>query len=197
MTDSYPWLSFTNGTADQQALFEQALDRATYPWNGRGQPDVEVTFTPDPTLAGDVHDFAYTTVFDTPRNPCDRPLVATMHVQSNLEEERPGDQFSGVAFFQETVVHEMGHVVASWLNVAQMTIISSLFGGTYEANWRPDTDWPTRIVEAQAEFFKDVFMPKEFRRYDNRTNWKMTRGNFSAWVDIMNSLCPCDMIMAT
>lgn len=187
MTLAHPWLAFTNGTPGQQAMVEDALEASTYPFNDRLGITVTWTFQDE---VDDDHDFALTTVHGTPTNNCARPTTADIIFKNGLEVDNPGDQYSGPKFAAETVVHEMGHIVAAWLTEAQITVICGLFGGML-SDWGPETDWVTRIQEAQAEFFKDVFLPADSRRYDNRTNWKMDRSNFDAWVEIMNTLCPC------
>lgn len=106
------------------------------------------------------------------------------------------EDFSGLKFVQESVAHEIGHVVAG-VKVNDPDKIAEMCGlfirtdpvtgdvsvgssGRWSAG-----EWPDRIGEAVAETFKDVFLPKSMRKFDNRTNWDLPRGNFKAFLRLM------------
>lgn len=198
------WYVFENGTVDQQALVVAALDLCTYPLTQRlGGTDnplgggdgifVHFSFVDDP-LPHFGRDVAATYIGTLP-NQCGKPGQADVKMKNGLESDVTQGGGNSVGFFKEVVIHELGHVVSSWLNEAQRSRISELFGGTLD-DWDgdetdPDVKWETLIKEAQAEFFKDVFTPISARVYNNRTNWQMPRANFAEWVGIMNTLCPC------
>lgn len=80
--------------------------------------------------------------------------------------------FDIVRFYQETVAHEMGHVLSFSLNDTGRDLLSRLFNceNTTEAWFPAAAQWADRPGEAIAETFKDAFLPIEFREYDNRTN---------------------------
>lgn len=178
------------GTLQQQTLFQAAFDAITFPTT-RLNLDVVVGFGPDPCPDMD-HELACTfvTFEGEGLNNCGRPTSASIVMLDGLEEET-GNAFRGIRMFYDVVAHEIGHVASAWLTDVQRGELCVLFGGQ-PSNWRPENaPWPDLIQEAQAEFFKDVFMPKELRRYDNRTNWKLPRANFPAWLEIMSTLCTC------
>lgn len=90
------------------------------------------------------------------------------------------------AFFIESFVHELGHVVAFHLITtdAQRTQAAALFrraGATGEglrtgtlADWNPlDKPWEDRIQEAVAEVFKDAWLDDALRVYEQRANWEV------------------------
>lgn len=60
--------------------------------------------------------------------------------------------------------------------------------GTLE-DWNPsDKPWPEHIQEAVAEFFKDVYLLRGFRVYDNRTNWRFDRLFYTQWFDMIEAV---------
>lgn len=102
-------------------------------------------------------------------------------------------------FFMESVVHEIiGHAFpfthmapsdASKQNIASW-FYREVPGeapkqGTL-ADWNNlEAAWPDRIQEALAEVLKDIYLPDQYRFYDNRTNWKLNRDNF---VDLLKEV---------
>lgn len=101
-------------------------------------------------------------------------------------------------WYMESFIHEIGHVVFGWYfgeagtiaRVAEMYERNGQQGTA--ADWSPPgNSWENRIVEGNAEFFKDVFMPPGFRVFDNRTNWWMKRSDYGTWLDMLQTLvCP-------
>lgn len=112
---------------------------------------------------------------------------------------------SGVAsdiksFFMESVIHEYGHALTfGYLATddAKKADLCHMFRykktgrvGTLE-DWNPEGEWADKIQEGVAEFFKDVYMPAQFRYFENRSNWWMNKGDFPAFIDmIYDFLCP-------
>lgn len=106
------------------------------------------------------------------------------------------EDFSGLKFVQESVAHEIGHVVAGVKvndpdKIAEMCGLfirtDPMTGEVSVGNssrWSAG-EWSDRIGEAVAETFKDVFLPKSMRKFDNRTNWDLPQGNFKAYLRLM------------
>lgn len=117
----------------------------------------------------------------TIRTGADDPtLDFNQHVKDELKQ-----------FFMEAFVHEViGHAfpfthmvasdqsktnIASWF---QYDTRAEVRVGTL-ADWNPlDEPWEDRIQEALAEVLKDIYLPDQYRAYDNRTNWKLNRFYF-------------------
>lgn len=192
------WYSIDGATAKQHDLLLDAIQGCTYPFGERfTEIDgcfVAFSFSDDP-LPHYGRDVAATTMGDT-LNACGVPDSASVVLLNGLESQVPfgiGHRFVKGSFFKEVVVHELGHVVSSWLNEEQIDEICDLFGGARH-NWSGDVSdshvkWEDLIKEAQAEFFKDVFYPD--RLFDNRTNWQMPKANFDSWAAIMDTLVCC------
>jgi hypothetical protein len=109
-------------------------------------------------------------------------------------------------FFAEAFIHELGHafayqhmvpddesraVVAHWFYLEAATGEGNARRGLL-ADWSPlDKPWEERIVEGLAEFFKDVYLPDQYRVYENRTRWWMDQQYFSDFVGMVEAVvCP-------
>lgn len=108
-------------------------------------------------------------------------------------------------FFMEAFIHELGHVLfftsitltdVEKAGVARLFTMKAATGevartGVLE-DWNPlDKPWEQRISEGVAEFFKDLYLPREKRVYDNRSDWWMTRGSFDAFMTYIETvICP-------
>lgn len=107
------------------------------------------------------------------------------------------------AFFMESAVHEYAHAlmhvyyarsdgekadICTWFKHKNSGKV-----GTLE-DWSPENgEWEDRIEEAIAEFFKDVYMPEQFRYFQQRTNWQFQKSYFSAFLNMVEGqLCPPD-----
>lgn len=104
-------------------------------------------------------------------------------------------------FFMEGILHEIGHVfffehfsgddakstLASFFTYKNVTGEGARTGTLDDWN-PPDKPWEDRVQEGLAEFFKDVYMPDQFRVYDNRSNWDFDHSHFGAWVDMIESI---------
>jgi hypothetical protein len=109
-------------------------------------------------------------------------------------------------FFQEAVIHELGHAfffnhfntpefqatAAAWFHRAWGNGEAGANGTA--AEWNPlDKPWSDRIQEALAEFFKDVYLDPEQRVFDNRTNWAFTEAHFGEMLTLIESVI-CEQI---
>lgn len=129
--------------------------------------DVVIQFVsnPDPTI----HDEFGSTTYD--------PVSErwTISLADNLEDQ-------GKPFFQETVAHEMGHVLADELtrHLPGFTDeMASLFGRAGDA-WNDHGEpWEHRITENAAEFFKDVALTKAGDLHVTANNILVTDFNFT------------------
>lgn len=105
------------------------------------------------------------------------------------------------SFFMESCIHEYAHALMHIFFAAgdaEKANICTWFKhrntgkvGTIN-DWSPENgDWEDRIEEAIAEFFKDVYMPEQFRYYQQRTNWQFQKSYFNSFLDMIESvLCP-------
>lgn len=189
-------LQFTlsGGTDQQRRWFQDAVTHATYPndANPNFELEAEVTWVPEPDCPGHA-DYM-----------CARldAGVATIQIRDNADDatiyQHPGPLQD---FYAESVVHEIGHLITfyridtSLTPEADRSLLCGLFRhkdgqrqGT-AADWNPlEAPWGDRVQEAAAEFFKDVFLPDEYRVYDNRSNWRLPQSNFGAWWDLMKTV---------
>jgi hypothetical protein len=105
-------------------------------------------------------------------------------------------EWTGEKFYQETVVHEVGHVVAGQLmgedERDEMTRLFYKRDPMGEQDGRigvpSDWDgatWEDSIREAVAEVFKDTFFPRSKRAYDNRTSWSLPEDNFRRYLELI------------
>lgn len=126
----------------------------------------------------------------------------TIHLKQNLDD--PTGVVLGVApnevkrFFQETVAHEVAHIVG-FIKIpddATKTTVAALFrrGGEVGAgnpagelgDWNQTIDpWEDRIIEAVAEVIKDTMLAPQNRTYDNRTNWTIDEADFQTFMGIV------------
>lgn len=126
----------------------------------------------------------------------------TIHLRHNIDD--PTGVVLGVEprevkrFYQETVAHEIAHIVAfnEIPDDATKTTVAALFhrGGEVGAgnppgelaDWNQTLDpWEDRIQEAVAEVIKDVMLAPQYRTYDNRTNWTIDEADFQTFMGIV------------
>lgn len=175
-------LSFEGGTAEQVAAVNAAIERSLFAW-GELDATVTVAFVHEPDLPGH-NEFAYTVV---------GPGTGEVQFRDTLGLGDP-DNFYGsrgivndMTFLTETAHHEFGHVAVGQVDntiatfAPLMTHTSGRQGSAEE--WAPDdAAWEDYVLEGVVETFKDVFLPKPWRRFDNRTHWRLTRARFEAFV---------------
>lgn len=102
-------------------------------------------------------------------------------------------------FFQETIMHELGHVIhfTSLISDDLITTVTGYFsrnGAIGEglvvgelADWDGLSEpWEDRIEEAVAETIKDAALDSVHRIYDNRTNWDINRADFDTFTSLMS-----------
>lgn len=109
-------------------------------------------------------------------------------------------------FFMESVIHELGHVLAFWRDtfyvgdfkedMAPLFVHSNAATGEIELrdgtvdDWNPTgKPWEERIQEGVAEAFKDGYLPEAYRHFESRSNWEVPRDRWSAFLHL---LLPCD-----
>jgi hypothetical protein len=107
--------------------------------------------------------FAYTHWNTTPTDACGRPDVASIQIRHDLDDpsaRKPKGYFHGKAFYMETVVHELAHVVQSKFDPGHIAAMSAVFFGGPD-DWSGDETgalWAVRRQEAYAETFKDLWL---------------------------------------
>lgn len=188
---------FDNGTAQQRAWFTEAMSLATFPWN-RISTTVHVGWVAHIDLPKHHNDFAVTIVNPLPADPCGRPDNAHILIRDDLDDpNRPGDDggfprghFAGKEFYMESVLHELGHVVQSKFTSGQRSRLAAIFNGK-PADWNGPSRWEDKRQESDAETFKDVWLPKPHRKFDNRTLHRLQRWQFSEWLAVLDQVCPC------
>jgi hypothetical protein len=196
-------VNFESGTTRQRALFQQAIDRSIFPWD-RITTHVHVAFAS--VVPGGHHRFAATQWGIAPdlldMDICGRPDEARVTILDDLDDpHRPGDDdgwplghWTGEDFFMETVIHELGHVVQSKFNDAQIAAMSAVFDGTPD-DWAGDEStgkaWEDRRQESFAETFKDIYLPRPNRKYDCRTPRRLRSDRFESFLHVLDGICPC------
>lgn len=196
-------LLFTGGTAQARQLVSSTLTLSSYDWS-RIPTIVSVSWLDDPYPG--IHDEYGVTLIPGHQGGIDRigrPMSADLVLRNGLEDPakaQPGGVTGGEALVHDVVHHELGHVLAALFvngytrdGVAHQPhrkIICEAFGGTL-TDWHPDgSAWEDRIEEAFAETFKDVYLPRAQRLADNRTNWKLPASGYTAFLDVIDDLCP-------
>jgi len=185
---------FLNGTDRQRALFDDALEQAIFPWD-RIPHDVYVRWEADPER--EYHNEAAVTTVSYKRvDACERPIHAAIDFRADL------DSAFTERFYRETVVHELGHVLASMMHTSQIDRIVACYRDATRADWSPEvedptagTNWTERVEEAFCESFKDVYLPRAYRQFNQRTKWVLRRDRYDEWLGVIDELCPCDRII--
>ena len=181
--------SVVGATDNQAALVERALAAFGYPIDVMGT-DVTIAFVVEPSYPG-TEEFAAATQTG--------PGEWLIEVRSNLDQlgRDPEGIYEGPEFFMETVIHEMGHVIAgTWLGTPEKRASMAVCferknrepGYPADGNityWQAG-DWTDRIEEAVAESIKDVWLPLSIRAYDNRTKWILKQSSFGAFVALLD-----------
>lgn len=162
--------TFTNGTSQQQQLVLDAVAECTFPL---AQLGTTVNFTFGTDIAG--HGGKFEAVTDLTQ----LPTHAEVTVQQDLDNPASPLYF-GLAFFKECIIHELGHVVILQLGEADQRAIATAFGLNYDTQWtvaEAGGIWTNAGSESAAETFKDLFLTKPNRRYDNRTAHQLPQAN--------------------
>jgi hypothetical protein len=191
-------------TTQQRQWFEDALARTRFAID-RGGVTVTVRTVVEPSAEGH-KDYMATTVDGSGtvieiRERADDPTAPF-----NLWLPNPVQDIK--RFFQEAVIHEIGHVFffnhfnstghqetfCSWFSRTFSPGIGEMQGSAYD--WNPlDKVWADRIQEALAEFFKDVYLDPEKRVFDQRTNWNFDEEHFGEWLTLVESyICQDDVV---
>lgn len=190
-------------TSQQQAWHKEALSRMTF---AKDLKTVKFTGTvhtvDDPPCPGH-GDYMCTVVSDWD----DGTHTVDFYIRSGADDASQAFN-AGVAddvkkFFMESSVHEYGHAIMGlWMATTddERDEICSWFryadtgrAGGHD-DWSPaDGAWEDLIQEAVVEFFKDVYMPPEYRYFQQRTNWSFDKAYFSTFLDRIEAfLCVDD-----
>jgi hypothetical protein len=69
----------------------------------------------------------------------------------------------------------------------------------FTVNYADPTDWDDPKLkwwhqrqESDAETFKDIWLPRPYRKFDNRTNHRMNETGFGIYLSVLDQICPCD-----
>lgn len=188
-------LNLVGGTDRQRDWFNEAVDRCLYPW-ARITTHTTVTWVDPEELPNNF--FAYTTWNASPADTCGRPDVALVQIINTLDDpDRPGTDggrpkgyFAGKRFYMETVVHELAHVVQTKYSEEQREAICDIYG-TDLGDWADPPQWVDKVEETDAETFKDVWLPRPYRKFNNRTSRRLGRERFQAYLSVLDDVCPC------
>lgn len=175
-------LTLIGGTGQQRQWFEEALRRITYPLDSL-EVNVTVTWPVEPSLPGH-REFACTSTPDG--------INFALEIRESLDTSTMSD-YSGRLFYEETVVHEMAHVITfAMTTTEEREALTPMFYKTVQGeglvrgtapDLNPaDKDWGDRIQETMAEVVKDAIMPSTYRDYDNRTNWLLDKAQYEAFM---------------
>lgn len=136
--------------------------------------NLTIAFVPDPA-PGDDEEFAASTYeYDS--------TTATI----KIDEDAPdwNAKYKGIEFLQETVAHEVGHVMFAAMPESYRSSVAQMFGAKSDdfSELQPEgSAWQNRYIEGIAETFKDAFLPRRFRKYANRTNRNTSISKYSTF----------------
>jgi len=99
--------------------------------------------------------------------------------------------YGGRLFYMEGVAHEIAHHIMWWWGFDSDMGLEEMFGAT-PADWNPTgAVWGTQVSEAVAETIKDIWLPRSYRAFDNRTRWRLLQARFTDFVD---AVCPTQTV---
>lgn len=192
---------FDNGTTRQQDWFIEAMSHAVFPWD-RFDQVVRVVWAAraDFPPGGRVHHaFAITNWASAPADACGRPNDATITILDDLDDpNRPGNEggwpmgyYAGKNFYMECCLHELGHVAQMKFSQEQRDRLTlDVYGGHQTSDWdSQDLEWWEQRQESDAETFKDVWLPKQYRKFNNRTKHRLL--DYPTYLGVFDEICPC------
>lgn len=173
-------IAFTGGSDNQRHLVTQAvnavndrylnLEDMKHTWS--------VVFLPPNVIDTTPHD-SFKTFMVTQND-------GTTQIRNDMPFKGQGP-YAGVKFFQESVVHELGHHLLGngpgmgHIGNEQQKKIAAMFDST-PSTWNPQNKpWENRAVEGIAETFKDSFLAADRREYFNRTKRKLAIVRYPAF----------------
>lgn len=188
-------------TSQQRAWFQEAMSRMTFAKDyATVAMKITVQTVDEPPCDGESEYMCCQVSGIGTENP-----NVDIYIRTGADDPsmHPGVSDDIKSFFMESVVHEYAHAVTflfiapddgTRADVAQWFVYKGSGRRGASADWNPlEAKWEDRIQEAVAEFFKDVWMPQEFRYFDNRTNWSFDKFSFNTWIDhIYAFLCPSE-----
>lgn len=153
--------SFSGETERERRLFLTVVRNLLNLNLGELETTVEVSFVADPTPEAH-NEFAYT----------EGTSIAIRTDAPDFAGLDPTGQQWGMPFFNEVVAHELCHALLALMDGLDQEKIAALFGAT-PADWGDGARWEDRPLEGICETFKDAFLPRDQRRYSNRTNQRI------------------------
>lgn len=182
--------TFTNGTDEQKELWARAAHLLLNMPFDELPFDITVEFDTGEVIDAAGHDstavtfttYGSTTALTKVRN--DAPGYGSIRASLVAEAAAMGLQYNALLHYNETAVHEMGHVAFAALSEASRLKICAMFGSDTDENAvinDPADEWADRVVEGIAETFKEAFLPARFRVFPNRTRKKIPYSLYPAF----------------
>ncbi len=188
-----PTINFTGGDGQERQWVQDAFGFSTFPWD---LVAISFNFSWVEEIAVEPEARAVTTVAGTVvsivlRNDIDQPDAPS-------NQTLPDPEAQVKPRFMETIMHEAaghGFVEVRFGTNPEREVLAGFFvkdGRTgVLADWSGTMEWEDRIVEAMAEFMKDVYLPRSYRVYDQRTRWAFQRANWATFLQMIEEeVCP-------
>jgi len=198
----------------QKEWFQEAMLRSNFPFN-RANLKLAVKGVDEPPCEGHNEYMCTETYYGGPYGD-----HAIIYLRNGTEDpDHPGN--AGVPtiegrklFWLESAMHEIGHAFTLThvaRNSTQVAKVVEWFQyrdspgtpryGTpddWSVGVSPATSvdpWRDAISEAIAEWFKDLYLPAQYRWYSNRTLWDFRREFFVSWWETLEEfMCPPPVI---
>lgn len=185
-------ITYTGGTTQQLAWFQEALNECTYPLEALAVK-INVIWGALPTNSDTRHPYMVTEM--------NTPNEATIFIASWADDPTninvsglPNAQADIKEFYKESVIHELGHVATYGTidspnrtnRAANIAAACALFRRTdtgrqgVSSDWDdPSLAWADEIREGIAEAFKCSFYANRSKLiYHNRSHWTIRRGDW-------------------
>ena len=183
--------------------FEEARFRSEFPWD-YGNMDLTIKSVDEPPCEGHNEFMCTTSYLGTTRSDI-YLRSGTTDLNHPMYGSVPLDKRK--AFFLEACMHEIGHaftranlttsdarkdLIAGWFLYMRTPGTGSTRYGTID-DWtvavisETTEPWKNSLHEAIAEWFKDLYLPEQYRYHSQRTYWSFQREFFTSWWELLES----------